>query len=165
MKMGADHHIQHHIKSLFAFDKVRFMELLESIQYGIAYLVVGFFAGTVLDFSFPYFNEETPVHVVFLEVVLQSLLLIILVFYVRLLVKTMPSLFDFHLGKRSRYVPYSASEYGGELMISLAVIGAQFHLIKKLDFLSRKLYKFIYNMEHPRTFAKIWVGFKVQMSP
>jgi hypothetical protein len=155
MVSGADHHVRHHIKSLFAADKVRFMEILESIQYGIAYLVVGFLAGTVLDFSFPSFNEETPTKVVFLEVVLQSLLLIVLVFYVRLLVKTMPSLFDFHFGKRSRYVPYSASEYGGELMISLAVIGAQFHLIKKLDFLSRKLYKYIYKMEHPRTFAKI----------
>jgi hypothetical protein len=38
-------------------------------------------------------------------------------------------------------------------------------LIKKLDFLSRKLYKFIYNMEHPRSFAKIWGGLKAQMSP
>jgi hypothetical protein len=155
MGSGADHHVKRHIKSLFAADKVRFMEIVESIQYGIVYLVIGFMAGTVLDYSFPSFNEETPTKVVFLEVVLQSVLLIVLVFYVRLLVKTMPSLFDFHLGKRVRYVPYSTSEYGGELMISLAVIGAQFHLIKKLDFLSRKLYKFIYNREHKLTFAKI----------
>jgi hypothetical protein len=155
MDSGAKHHVDRHIKSLFAFDKVRFMEILESIQYGFGYLLVGFFAGTVLDFSFPTFTEESSVWVVLAEVILQSLLLIVIVFYVRLLVKTMPSLFDFHLKGRSRYVPYSTSEYGGELMISLAVIGAQFHLIKKLDFLSRKLYKFIYNMEHPRVFAKI----------
>lgn len=150
MSSAAKKHFETHLESLFATDKVRFMELLESIQYGFGYLIVGFFAGTVLDYSFPSFNEDTPALTVFLEVLLQSLLLIILVFYVRLLVKSMPSLFDFHLGKQVRYVPYSASEYGGELMISLAVIGAQFHLIKKLDFLSRKFYTFIYNKEHSR---------------
>jgi hypothetical protein len=148
-------YVNHHIKSLFAADKIRFMELIESIQYGIVYLVIGFFAGTLLDYSFPSFNEDTSVVSVFLEVLLQSILLIVLVFYVRLLVKTMPSLFDFHLGKHLRYVPYSSSEYGGELMISLAVIGAQFHLIKKLDFLSRKLYTFIYNKERYITYTHI----------
>ena len=155
MDTGAEHHVQRHMKSLFAMDKIRFMELLESIQYGFGYLLVGFLAGTLLDYSFPSFNEETPVWVVLLEVIVQSLLLIILVFYVRLVVKTMPSLFDFHLKGRSRYVPYSTSEYGGELMISLAVISAQFHLIKKLDFLSRKLAEFISRKEQPRAFAKI----------
>ncbi len=155
MAIGADQHVQHHIKSLFAADKVRVMEILESVQYGTAYLLVGFLAGTLLDFSFPSFNEDTPVGIVLLEVILQSVLLIIVVFYVRLLVKTMPSLFDFHFGKGSRYVPYSASEYGGELMISLAVIGTQFHLINKFDFLSRKLYTFLYNREHKTTFMKI----------
>jgi len=144
MASGADRHVQHHMKSLFAVDKVRVMEILESVQYGTAYLLVGFLAGTVLDSSFPSFDEETPVELVLVEVILQSVLLIILVFYVRLLVKTMPSLFDFHFGKSSRYVPYSASEYGGELMISLAVIGTQFHLIKKFDFLSRKFYTYLY---------------------
>jgi hypothetical protein len=144
MASGADKHVQHYMKSLFAVDKVRVMEILESVQYGTAYLLVGFLAGTVLDSSFPSFDEETPVELVLVEVILQSVLLIILVFYVRLLVKTMPSLFDFHFGKSSRYVPYSASEYGGELMISLAVIGTQFHMIKKFDFLSRKLYTYLY---------------------
>lgn len=150
MSSAAKKHFETHLQSLFATDKVRLMELLESIQYGFGYLITGFFAGTLLDYSFPSFNEDTPALTVFLEVILQSLLLIILVFYVRLLVKSMPSLFDFHLEKHLRYVPYSASEYGGELMISLAVIGAQFHLIKKLDFLSRKFYTYLYAHKHPR---------------
>lgn len=125
------------------------MEILESIQYGFGYLIVGFIAGTVLDLSFPTFDEQTPVHTVFLEVVLQSLLLIILVFYVRKIVKTMPSIFDLQYGKTKalQYRAYSASEYGGELMISLAIIGTQFHLIKKFDFLSRRLYHWIYKRE------------------
>lgn len=150
MSSAAKQHFESHIQSLFAVDKVRLMELLESIQFGFGYLVTGFFAGTLLDYSFPSFNDDTPVLTVFLEVILQSLALIVVVFYIRLIVKSMPSLFDFHLGKHLRYVPYSASEYGGELMISLAVIGAQFHLIKKLDFLSKKFYTFLYANYPPR---------------
>lgn len=147
MSLEAKKHFQTHMESLFAADKVRFMELIESIQYGFGYLIVGFFAGTVLDNSFPTFDEKTPVRTVFLEVILQSILLIILVFYVRKVVKAMPSIFDLHYGKRKgfHFRPYSASEYGGELMISLAVIGAQFHLIRKLDFLSRHLSTFLPN--------------------
>ena len=146
MKDHAGKHIETHVKSLLQADMIRFMELIESVQYGI-----GFLAGTALDYSFPNHDENTPVKTVFIETILQCILLIILVFYVRKLVKIMPSLFDIHYGiskkGMSKYKAYSVSEYSGELMISLAVIGAQFHLIKKLDFLSRKFYKWIFNEE------------------
>lgn len=136
-------HVTTHLKSLFQADKKRFMELIESIQYGLGYLVVGFFAGTLLDYSFPSFDESQSTELLFVEILVQSILLILLVFYVRKIVTIMPSLFNL----QSSYKAYSASEYGGELMISLAVIGAQFHLIKKLDLLSQRIYKLIYNEE------------------
>ncbi len=152
MKDHANKHIESHVKSFIQADMIRFMELLESIQYGLGYLIIGFLAGTVLDYSFPNHDENTPVETVLIEVLLQCILLIILVFYVRKLVKIMPSLFDLHFGfsktiQSSKYKAYSASEYGGELMIAVAILGAQFHLIKKLDFLSRKFYKWIFNEE------------------
>jgi len=149
MVNSADKHVETHVKSLIKTDMTRFMELIEGIQYGLAYLIIGFLAGTLLDYSFPNHDENTPVKTVLVEALLQCILLIVLVFYVRKLVKIMPSLFDIHFGftKKGKYKAYSASEYGGELMISLAVIGAQFHLIKKLDFLSRKFYKWIFDEE------------------
>lgn len=146
----AQEHIQERIRSLFLFDEVRIMELLESIQFGLGYLIIGFFAGTVADYSFPRYKEEITTKELFFEVLLQSIILILLIFYVRKIVKIMPFAFVLNIsgdGKANKYRPYEVSEYGGEVMIEIAILGAQFNLLKKLDLLSRRLYKWIYNEE------------------
>jgi hypothetical protein len=145
-------HIHERIRSLFLFNEVRVMELLETIQFGVGYLFVGFTAGTILDYSFPPFKEEVKTQQLFLEVLLQGILLAVAVFYVRKIVKIMPFMFVLHTdlngdGRVDKYHPYLASEYSGEVMIALVVIGAQFNLIKKIDLLSRRLYKWLYNEE------------------
>jgi hypothetical protein len=149
---GYKQHIQERIQSLFLFNEVRVMELLETVQFGLGYLFVGFGAGTLLDYSFPAFKETIDTKQLFLEVLLQGILLAIAVFYVRKIVKIMPFLFVLHTdlngdGRVDKYHPYLASEYSGEVMIALVVIGAQFNLIKKIDLLSRRLYKWLYNEE------------------
>jgi hypothetical protein len=149
---GYKHHIQERIRSLFLFNEVRVMELLETVQFGIGYLVVGFLAGTVLDYSFPHYKEEISTQELFFEVLLQGVLLAIAVFYVRKIVKIMPFLFVLHSdlngdGRIDKYHPYLATEYSGEVMIAVVMLGAQFNLIKKLDLLSRRLYKWLYNQE------------------
>lgn len=145
-------HIQERIRSLFLFNEVRIMELLETIQFGIAYLGVGFLAGTLLDYSFPHYKEDIQTKTLFFEVLFQGILLAVAVFYVRKIVKVMPFLFVLQMdingdGKIDKYHPYQATEYSGEVMIALVVIGAQFNLIKKIDLLSRRLYKWIYGEE------------------
>lgn len=142
-------HIRERSEKLFLRSDIRAMELLESIQFGIAYLVVGFAVGVTLDYSFPNYNEDTKTSTLFLEVALQCLLLIILTFYLRKLVKIMPFLFvlDFSGTGKTSYKPYQAEEYGGEIMIALVFLGAQFNLIKKLDLLSRRFYKWLYDEE------------------
>ena len=145
-------HIQERVRSLLLFNEVRVMELLETIQFGLGYLVVGFFAGTLLDYSFPHYKETVDTQTLFLEVLFQGILLAIAVFYVRKIVKIMPFLFVLNLdinrdGKVEPYHPYLATEYSGEVMIALVMLGAQFNLIKKLDLLSRRLYKWIYGEE------------------
>lgn len=149
---GYKQHIQERIRSLFLFNEVRVMELLETIQFGIGYLVVGFLAGTILDYSFPHYREEISTQELFLEVMLQGILLAITVFYVRKIVKIMPFLFILGSdingdGKVDKYHPYMATEYSGEVMIAVVMLGAQFNLIKKLDLLSRRLYKWLYSEE------------------
>ena len=149
---GWKQHVQERIRSLFLFNEVRVMELLETIQFGMGYLIVGFFAGTILDYSFPHYKEDVDTSELFLEVLLQGLLLTITVFYVRKIVKIMPFFFVLHTdingdGKLDAYHPYLASEYGGEVMIAVVMLGAQFNLIKKLDLLSRRLYKWLFNEE------------------
>lgn len=149
---GYKQHIQERVRSLFLFNEVRVMELLETIQFGIGYLVVGFLAGTILDYSFPGYKEDVDTQSLFLEVLLQGILLAIAVFYVRKIVKIMPFMFVLNAdvngdGKVDKYNPYMATEYSGEVMIALVLIGSQFTLIKKLDLLSRRLYKWLYNEE------------------
>lgn len=149
---GYKKHIEERIRSLFLFNEVRVMELLETIQFGIGYLVVGFCAGTLLDYSFPHYKEDIETRELFLEVLLQGVLLAVAVFYVRKIVKIMPFLFVLQTdingdGKIDAYHPYQASEYSGEVMIAVVLLGAQFNLIKKLDLLSRRLYKWLYNEE------------------
>ena len=145
-------HIQERIRSLFLFNEVRVMELLETIQFGLGYLVVGFIAGTLLDYSFPHYKEDVDTQSLFIEVLLQGILLAISVFYVRKIVKIMPFMFVLKSdingdGRIDAYHPYQATEYSGEVMIALVMIGAQFNLIKKIDLLSRRLYKWLYNEE------------------
>jgi hypothetical protein len=148
----ADHameHVRTRTEALFMTNEIRVMELLESIQYGVLYLLVGFATGVTLDYSFPSFNEQTKTSVLFFEVALQCLLLIILTFYIRKVVKIVPFLFvlDFTGSGKSSYKPYGASEYSGEVIIAIVFLGAQFNLIKKLDLLSRRFYTWLYNEE------------------
>jgi hypothetical protein len=140
-------HIRERTEKLLLNNSVRVNELLESIQYGILYLIAGFGGGVILDYSFPAYNEQIPTGRLFLEVTIQCLLLTVLTFYLRKLVKIVPFLFLTSLTGPSSYKPYTSEEYGGEVMIALVFLGAQFNLIKKLDLLSRRFYKWIYDEE------------------
>lgn len=142
-------HIYTRTEKLLLSDEIRIMELLESLQYGALYLVVGFAVGVTLDFSFPNFNEDTPTRTLFLEVLLQCFLLILLTFYIRKLVKIVPFLFvlDFSGTGKQLYKPYQATEYGGETIIAIVFLGTQFNLLKKLDLLARRFYAWLYDEE------------------
>ena len=149
---NAYEHINTHLKHLFNHDEARIMELLESIEFGLGYLGIGFIAGVFVDALFPVYDETKDTYIVFFETVIHALILIIVVFYVRKIVKIMPFLFvlDFDTngdGKVSKYHPYQATEYSGELMIALILVGSQLNLIKKVDLLSRKIYKVIHKEE------------------
>ena len=149
---NAAEHFETQFKHLFDHDEARIMELLESIQYGLGYLFIGFIAGALVDSFFPKYDEAKDTFPVFVETVVHSMLLIIVVFYVRKIVKIMPFLFVINMdtngdGKIAKYHPYQATEYSGELMIALILVGSQLNLIKKVDLLSRRLYHFLYKEE------------------
>lgn len=54
-------HIRERTEKLLLNNEVRLMELLESIQYGVLYLVFGFALGVTLDYSFPSYNERVKI--------------------------------------------------------------------------------------------------------
>ncbi len=143
----ASRHTEDRIRSLFRFNDVRIMQLLELVQYGFLYFVLGFIFGSSLEMLFPTFEEEKPVQQVAVEVLGQSLIFVILVFYIRKIAKLVPFLFVLKWdldgnGRIPTYRPYETSEYAGEITIALVLIASQVNLLKKIDLLSRSVYKF-----------------------
>ena len=136
-------YIENRIDKLIRHDEVRLMELLESIQYGLGYFFVGFILGVLTDMLFPIYDPNKDELTVFTEITLQCILLIVVVFYCRKIVKLMPFAFAFS----SKYRAHQTEEYHGEIMIAVVLIGVQINLIKKLDFLSKKLYKWLWKEE------------------
>lgn len=136
-------YIENRIDKLIRHDEVRLMELLESIQYGLGYFFVGFILGVLTDMLFPIYDPNKDELTVFTEITLQCILLIVVVFYCRKIVKLMPFLFAF----TPKYRVHESDEYHGEIMIAVILIGVQINLIKKLDLLSKKVYKWMWKEE------------------
>jgi len=143
LQRGYKSYVENRFDRLSRIDDIRLIELLESIQYGLGYLFVGFFLGVGTDMLFPVYTAEKDIWTVFSEVILQCITLIIVVFYCRKIVKLMPFLFAFN----SKYRVHESEEYHGEIMIAVVLIGVQINLIKKLDLLSKKFYKFLWKQE------------------
>lgn len=148
----AKDYFQDRLAKLLRINDVRIMELLESFQYGIGYILICFFLGVGLDFLFPKFDEDISIGQLFVEVVLQCLALIVFVFYGRKLVKVMPFLFFFNrslFGGKGvpKYRAYESTEYEGEVVIGFVLVATQTNLLKKLDKLSRKLYELMFGEE------------------
>lgn len=135
---------------LVRINEIRVMEILESFQYGIGYILVCFFLGVGLDFMFPKYDETKSTAAIFGEVVAQCLALIVFVFYGRKLVKIMPFMFNLrHPLFGGKQVPtfkaYQSTEYEGEVIIGFVLVATQTNLLKKIDHISRALYEWLFN--------------------
>jgi hypothetical protein len=125
--------------------KTRVYHILESLQYGILYLIAAFIGGVGLDFTFPHADEKKTTGELFREVTLQCLLLILVVIFVRYCVKSVPILFP--VGSGSSYVPYQTAEFDGEMMMGLVFLSSQLNLLEKINILSHRLYAYLFNEE------------------
>ena len=135
-------HFEQRFKSLFAADTIRFMELFETLQYGFLYIFVSFFVGSFLDTFFSLPDEKTSTGKLMIEVILQSLLFVISVFYIRKIVKLVPLAVSV-----KGFRPYETDEYSGEMIIAVVLVATQFGLLKKIDILSRRFYRDLLGFE------------------
>jgi hypothetical protein len=145
VEKGAARHFKERLASLMKMDEVRVMTLLEALQYSLLYALLGYLAGSGLDAVFPAFNEKKPIKDVVVEVIGQTLSFVLLIFFIRKIVKLVPFLFVLNWdlngdGKVPKYRPYETTEYGGEITIALVLIASQMNLLRKIDLLSRALY-------------------------
>lgn len=132
----AFNHFKDHLKSLLKFDLVRINELLELIQYNIIYGISAFIGGFTINAVFPDYKESVTIGRLAFEVIGELLALVLVVFYIRRLVKLVP--FLLHING-SGFKPYLTTEYQGEIAIGIIFVGVQFRLIRKLSLLATKV--------------------------
>lgn len=130
-------HFISRIRKLFNLNTIRINELSETVQYVILYGIVTFYVGTWVNAAFPEFEKTKTTPWLMLEVLGQTIVLAVSVFYIRKLVKAVP--FLFYIPGRFKYIPYRSTEFHGEIVISIIFITLQTNLIKKLEELSKRI--------------------------
>ena len=125
-------HVIEHTQKLFSMDSVRMMKLLELTQFSFLYLVVSLLTGIYLNKLFADADKKQTSSKIFAELIGQSILIVLAVFYIRKIVKIFPVL---HIGK---YQPYTTTEYEGEIMIGLIFVATQTKILDKVNILNKR---------------------------
>ena len=135
---GASEYMSKRLDNLIATDKNRLMQVLELIQYSFLYFFVAFVTGTMMDNIFPDYDPKETSTQIIVEVLTQSILTIIVAFYIRKLVKIIPFAFVI---KGSKFIPGLTSEYHGDMMIGAIVfVSVQVNLLRKINELGVRSY-------------------------
>ena len=141
-------HFQAGIKDLTRLDKVRFINIVGSIQYGILYSLLFFAVGIGIHLLFPPFTKGEPLLSLFFWILLQSLLIIIATFYSRKLIEAIPGIVSFfpryfHLQELQTkgFVPYGIDEFKGDMASSIILIGTQYRLLEKIAYVTSEVAK------------------------
>lgn len=132
-------HFRAGMTDVFRVDQVRLTNILGSIQYGVLYAIVFFFAGIFIESLFPKYIATASFRTLALQVVLQCIVLTIVIFYARKIVESIPGLITFFPKKVDEakliahgFIPYGIEEYKGETMMSIILVGTSVNLLKKI---------------------------------
>lgn len=135
---NTDDYMSKRFNNFIAMDSIRLMQVLELIQYSFLYFIVAFVFGTTMDNIFPDYDPKETSGQIIIEVLAQSILTIIVAFYIRKLVKIVPFAFVI---KGSKFVPGLTSEYHGDMMIGAIVfVSVQVNLLRKINELGVRSY-------------------------
>ena len=136
------------MKDLFRVDKVRMVNIGGSIQYGTLYCLAYFALGISLHVIFPALNKSDPLFNIFLWIILQSLIIIVLSFYVEKFIEAIPGIFsffpkffDFNRLLAKGFIPYGISEFKGNMAASIILIGTQYNLLNKVEYFTTEFAK------------------------
>jgi hypothetical protein len=128
-------------KDLIRLDNVRLINIVGSIQYGLLYCIAYLFIGALLHYVFPPLIKGEPLLNLFFWIVFQSIIIILVAFYVQKMVEMIPGVLSFFPGyfnlvelQDKGFKPYGISEYKGDMASSIVLIGTQFHLLEKVAY-------------------------------
>lgn len=111
----------------------RALELAELVQYSVIYTVIFIIAGRLVDDLFP-IPKTKDKFLILIEIVLQTTMAVLVLFYLRLAIKMVP----FILGDYDGYEPGETSEFEGEFCLGIIYIAVQFNLFNKILIFSGK---------------------------
>lgn len=141
-------HFQSGMKDLLRIDQVRFLNINGSIQYGLLYGILYLFTGILINNIFPVFRKNISLSSLFSWILLQSIVIIMVSFYVQKFVEAIPGwasffpqFFDVEELKSKGWKPYGIPEYKGEMAASIILIGTQVNLLKKIILFTEKFSK------------------------
>jgi hypothetical protein len=141
-------HFEAGMKDFARLDKVRLVNIMGSIQYGILYSVAYFIVGVALHYAFPPLVKGIPLLNLFGWIVFQCLVLVIASFYVDKFIKAIPGIasffpkfFDFPKLLAKGFIPYGVSEYKGNMASNIVLIGTQVNLLDKVAYLTQEVAK------------------------
>lgn len=139
-------HFKAGMKDFGRLDEMRFINISGSIQYGILYSVVYVIIGVVIHIIFPPFTKGISLTALAGWILLQSLTLIIVTFYVKKLIKAIPGIasffplvFNMSDLKVKGFVPYGIDEFKGDMASSIILIGTQYRLLEKIVYLTEEV--------------------------
>jgi len=128
-------YLQDRLQKLFSFDLIRISKLLELIQYTVLYSILTIPLSILVENVFPAEDKDKSSLLIFVEIVIQMVILTLLVFYIQKIVKLIP--FMFPLTKN--YKPHQSFEYNGEITIGFIFIGTQLNIMDKIDILTERM--------------------------
>ena len=131
-------HVKKQFNKLISVDKIRMHKLLFVMQYTVLYAAVGLGLGSVLDHLFPDYDPEKEHMDIVKELVLQTLVIGITLFYARKLVKVVPYLFNFDNSFSNSHAQ-NMPEYQGTLVLGMVFVATQTSYLKKIQHLSKNV--------------------------
>lgn len=139
-------HFQAGMRDLLRVDKVRLINIIGSVQYGILYSVVYFIIGVILHTIFPVFTTKISLLSLFGWILLQCLVIILITFYVRKLIEAIPGIAAFFPTvfnasdlRAKGFIPYGVDEFKGDMASSIVLIGTQYKLLEKIAYLTEEV--------------------------
>jgi len=125
------------LRKLFQLNSFRANELFEITQVALLYGLIGFFCGTLTNYIFPKFDKSRSTLEILLEILGETVILSILVYYIDLFIKIIP-VFKFNESS-SNFVPSMIGVFEGEIALSIIFISLQTNLIEKIQELSKRI--------------------------
>jgi len=131
-------HVTLQFKKLVAIDKIRMHKLLFLVQYAVLYVLVGLLAGSLVDYCFPEYNPEKKNSEMIKEIVLQTSVIAVALFYARKIVLLCPYLFNFD-NSFSHSHAQKMQGFHGTIVLAITFVATQTSYLKKIQHVSKNM--------------------------